>query len=326
MSIHCPRCTYDNPDQSSFCIRCGATLQGGSIYNQTFTPGQTSFATGSPGPGAQQQQAFAAQAIPNLQASQAAASSVALAPPAQGLGSFRRAFAGHGTLIKHHSWLLNGQQSNALVVRQAVMDKIGQRKLDNLSLVQENLTDQSVVEERRDYIKAKRKAATMFIYVVRAGQDLYISRATTVLPAFSMLRTIAFGLILLAIFLPLCNIMVSASSLSAGIANSGTANAAAGAGVGILLSLVFMLFFSLPLLWILLVALGRSITSFILDKDLWVLLRPNTLTEFQRDDIALLEHETDDIIRDALKQLGLDADKIVPPTDGYQAKSRIRWI
>lgn len=325
MSIHCPRCTYDNPDQSSFCIRCGAPLQGGSAYNQTFTPGQTSFATGSPGPGAQQQQAFAAQAVPNLQASQAATSSVALAPPAQGLGSFRRAFAGHGTLIKHHSWLLNGQQSNALAVRQAIMEKIGQRNLDNLSLMQQNLTDQSVVEERRDYIKVKRKVATMFIYVARAGQDLYISRATTVLPAFSMLRIIVLGLILLGIFLPLCNIIAGVSSASS--ASSGYANAAA-AATGTVLALwgVFMFFFGLPLLWLLLLALGRSITSFILDKDLWVLLRPNRLTEFQRDDIALLEHETDDIIKDALKQLNLDADKIVPPTDGYQAKSRIRLI
>jgi hypothetical protein len=40
----------------------------------------------------------------------------------------------------------------------------------------------------------------------------------------------------------------------------------------------------------------------------------------------LLEHVTDDTVRDAVVQVGLDATKIVPPALGYQAKQKIRAV
>jgi len=39
-----------------------------------------------------------------------------------------------------------------------------------------------------------------------------------------------------------------------------------------------------------------------------------------------LEHVTDDTVRDAVEQVGLDATKIVPPTQGYQPKQKIRAL
>ncbi len=87
-----------------------------------------------------------------------------------------------------------------------------------------------------------------------------------------------------------------------------------------------LFFFGIPLLWVLVIALVRSIASFILDGDFLILLRPNNLTEFQRDEVALMEHTTDNVVREAMKQLGLDADKITAPPNGYQPASRIRLI
>jgi hypothetical protein len=69
-----------------------------------------------------------------------------------------------------------------------------------------------------------------------------------------------------------------------------------------------------------------SLISWLLEKDFWVLLRPNFLNDFQRDDIALLEQVTDDIMRVAMKQLRLDANKIVAPAQGYQPPQKIRFI
>jgi hypothetical protein len=69
--------------------------------------------------------------------------------------------------------------------------------------------------EERDYLKIGRGVSTVFIYVASAGQDLYISRATTVLPAINSFRVIGLLLLLaLALFGP--GVLQS----SAGIAGS----------------------------------------------------------------------------------------------------------
>lgn len=315
MSIRCRSCFQDNPDGSGSCLRCGKALSLGGTQHFSQTG-----ATGGRG----QQQMFP----PSIAQSPRSA---AVTPPASGMGSIRRAFAGHGTLIKHHSWLLDGQNTQVMNVRQTVFDKLVQRNLDQARASTENLTDQGLVDERRDYIRYRRKSTSVFIYATPAGHDLYISRATTVQPGFSLLRVIVFALILLAIVMPFVNIVTSIAGITTSVSarNFGAPSAPvpSGASVGMLFLWIFLLlFFSLPLLWVLVIALIRSIASFMLDGDFWVLLRPNSLTEFQRDEVALMEHTTDNVVREAMKQLGLDADKITAPPNGYQPASRIRLI
>ncbi|HLG64428.1 MAG TPA: hypothetical protein VKY19_20995 [Ktedonosporobacter sp.] len=253
--------------------------------------------------------------------------------PASGLGSIRRAFAGHGTLIKHHSWLLEGQNTQVMSVRQVIFDKLVQRNLDQSKASTEKLTDQGLVDERRDYIRFRRKSTSVFIYATPAGHDLYISRATTVQPGFSLLRVAVFALMLLTVIMPVINIVAGAAGLATSVSSSSRTFGApsappptASAGVALLIWSFLLFFFGIPLLWVLVIALVRSIASFILDGDFLILLRPNNLTEFQRDEVALMEHTTDNVVREAMKQLGLDADKITAPPNGYQPASRIRLI
>lgn len=316
MPVTCRSCFYNNPDGSSFCLRCGKLLSPGSTQQlgSTQQPTQGFFPGATGGQAQQHQQVYAPPAAPAPQIP-------AVAPPASSVGSLRRAFAGHGTLIKHHSWLLDGQQAQVMSVRQAIFDKIVQRNLDGSRVSLENLIDQGLIDEHRDYIKVRRKSTTVFIYATPAGHDLYISRATTIQPGISLLRVVVPCLVLLAIIIPSVN--VSASALEVGAGGQGGIGAAL---VPLFLWVALVLFFSLPLLWIFIVALFRSIVSLVFDKDFWVLLRPNRLTEFQRDEVALMEHTTDSIVREAMKQLGLDADKITAPLSGYQPVSRIRLI
>jgi hypothetical protein len=238
------------------------------------------------------------------------------------MGSLRRAFAGHGTLIKHQSWMLEGKQAQIISVRQTIFDKMRERNLDGAKVSLVNLIDQGLVDERRDYIMTRRKSTTVFIYTTSAGDDLYISRATTVQPGFSLLRVIILILGVLGIIVPFVGVFASVAALSGG----GQQSPSLGAAGGLLFWGIVLIFFTPFLLWALVLALSRSIVSQVFDGDFLVLLRPSSLTEFQRDEVALMEHTTDDVVQKAMKQLGLNADKITPPSDGYQPKSRIRLI
>jgi hypothetical protein len=249
--------------------------------------------------------------------------------PSSGVGSLRRAFAGHGTLITHHSWLIPGKQAEIMNVRQTIFDKITQRGMDGLKVNREKLTDQGVVDEHRDYITTRRKSTSVFIYATPAGPDLYLSRATTVLPKVSLARVIILILGIVGIIAPIIGIVQSSVSASASASAVSAYGGGASLGVGVLglaFWVIVLLFFSFPLLWLFFIALARSFASLMLDKDFLVLLRPNRLTEFQRDEIALLEQMIDSVLQEVMKQLGLNAERITPPPGGYRPKERFRLI
>ena len=227
---------------------------------------------------------------------------------AEGLGSMRRAFAGHGTLIAHQSWLLNGNHAQAVAVRNATRDKLQQRGIAKLTVNPETLMERGLLMEERDYLVAQRGICTVFIYVAPAGQDLYISRASTVLPAISNLRIVVFSLLFL--------ITLFGPTFVRGLLPD-----TAGIVLGSLLT-----FITFPLWLFFIWLLIRSFIYWLREKDFWQYLRPNFLNYFNLDDLMLLEHVTDDTVRDAVEQVGLDATKIVPPTQGYQPKQKIRAL
>ncbi len=230
----------------------------------------------------------------------------------QGLASIRRAFAGKGRLIWHHSWLLDGKQVEATTVRSSILHVLRQRGYAGLNINPERLMERGLLMEERDYLTAHRGVATVFIYAAPAGRDLYISRATTVLPAISSIRVVILsllGLLMLFGFIirPNPNSLLSGDAFAFVVAS-------------------FLSILSIPLLLFFIFLLIRSFIYWLFEKDFWIYLRPNVLRDFQLDDIALLEHATDDTVHDAIAQLGLDASKIVPPTQGYQPKQRYRLI
>lgn len=300
MSITCPQCSQVNPDQSAFCVKCGNRFQ---------MTGQTGPTFSNPSPPVY---AASMSAPPSYSPSPGLSASAPYPYPAQmgtGQGEFsiRRAFAGRGVLVWHHSWLLNGKQVQAATVLTTILDILRQRNIGGLSITPERLKERGILIEERDYLTIRRGVATVFTYVAPAGQDLYISRATTVLSSINTIRVAGLLLLLaLALFGPglLPGIIGPAAYLLGG-----------------LFSLI-----ALPIWGYFIWLLFRSFTHWLVEKDFWVYLRTKELNDFQLDDIALLEHVTDDTIRAAVEQLGLDASKIVPPTQRYQQKQRIRAI
>jgi hypothetical protein len=330
MSLLCPQCAYENPDQSGFCVRCGNRLSSNGQPSNTGPVSSQSLPTyagtgfGSPAPS---QPAYSPPPIssygpsasspyaPYTPASQSAPPSGAY-PIQMGAGqgqvALRRAFAGYGTLILHHSWLINGGSEQASNARSVILDILRQRNIVGLNVNPQRLMERGLLMEERDYLVARRSVATMFIYATPAGKDLYISRATTVLPAISNVRVAIFTILFLIMFLGFFIHPSPYSVLSGDVFGYVVAS--------------FFSVLSIPILLFFIVILVRSFIYWLVEKDFWVLLRPNTLNDFQLDDIMLLEHVTDDTVKTAVQQIGLDASQITPPPMGYQAKRRIRTI
>lgn len=328
MSLLCSQCAQENPDQSTFCIRCGNRLQSnGRPFNTGPTSSQSLppyAATGTPVSSSSAysppsippySQSSASQYLSYAPASQSAARSGSY-PIQMGTGqgqvSLRRAFAGYGTLIFHHSWLINGGCEQAANARATILDILRQRNIAGLSVNPQKLMERGLLMEERDYLVARRGVSTIFTYSAPAGNDLYISRATTVLPAISNVRVVIFSLLLLIMIIGFFVHPSPYSLLSGDIA---------GYLIGGFLTLL-----SIPILLFFIYAFVRSFIYWLIEKDFWVLLRPNYLNDFQLDDIMLLEHVTDDTVKTAVKQIGLDASQVTPPTMGYQPKRRIRTL
>src|SRR6266852_859828 len=109
MTITCPQCSYANPDQSMFCVRCG---------NRLYSSSPPSSSTSLPAYGA----SVSAPPTPQTSAPYVTQSFNTQIGSGQGMASIRRAFAGHGVPIMHYSWLLSGDQEKALIVRSSVGD------------------------------------------------------------------------------------------------------------------------------------------------------------------------------------------------------------
>jgi hypothetical protein len=113
----------------------------------------------------------------------------------------RHAFAGHGTLFNHYSWLLSGDGGHANTMFSTTMNLLNLRRPARLDLNVTKLQEQGIWLEERRYIKMQRGIATAFVYVAPAGQDLYISRTTTVLPPFDVTRVVLLIAMIAEVFL-----------------------------------------------------------------------------------------------------------------------------
>src|SRR5437868_2754505 len=143
MALLCPQCSHENPDRSAFCVRCGNKLQStgpiGQVPSQPNIPSSFSYSPVSNPPlytPPPQNPAYSpplaapssAQPVPPPVVESWATPAPAYSTSSygtqmgtgQGMASIRRAFAGHGTLIMHHSWLLNGQHTQTKAVREAI--------------------------------------------------------------------------------------------------------------------------------------------------------------------------------------------------------------
>ncbi len=348
MSVICNQCSHVNPDNSTFCVGCGNRLpqSGQSAGNQqssanslnapnapTFVnssgnalPQSSYTQTSAPPYSAPGMPSYVSTSSPpplptNTNGSQWVMPPVAPPPPlgqmgsGQGLASIRRAFAGRGKLIMHHSWLLSGENAYAHsgAVHSSVLNNLQQRKIVGLSASAEKLMERGVAMEERDYATAHRGISTVFVFASPAGKDLYISRATTALPAINFIRVIILCILALIMIIG----WLSPTPLTYSIY---------GTSLQVNPILIICWVLSFPILVFLIIMLVLSFVSWLVEKDFLVYLRFNTLNDFQIDDIAMLEQVVDDTIRGSVANVGLDASKVMSPlpVQSYQGKHHIR--
>lgn len=234
--------------------------------------------------------------------------------------AMRRAFAGYGIPVKHRSFLL----PRAGVEASRVLHEIGEilhKRYPSLQSSEENLRERGFQIEERHYFVLRRRVSTIFIYAAPAGDDLYISRSTSVLCSISAGRVIALVLMIIALFFPLYVLPVVSTAMGQDKGMGVLATLGISTILGPLATLIALTSFA-ALIWY----LARSFTYWLREKDFKVYLRSLFLKDFELDDIMLLEHVADAAIRAAVNELGLDAGQITPPQEGYQQDRRVRLL
>ena len=335
MGIICSKCSFRNPKQSAFCASCGNKLFLSGHTGQFIhaSNNRTVFNTSS------------ANILPSIsmasQSSTSTATPITPFPPSgvpltpipfssikidAHLHSniIKSVLTGRGQLTTHYSWLLEGKYIQATPVRTTIMNMFRQHGIPGLKADAEKLIERSLTIEEREYIIVQRGIFTVFIYITPTGRDLYISRATVVLPAISSVRVTIFSILLFLLAVS----FITLGSFRAG-AHAMQLHEISTIPTMLVSSFATEFFISLltcSLLLFFMVALTRSCITWFTEKDFWLLLRSNSLNSFQIDDVALLEHTSDSIIHDAVKYLGLDATKLTPPPLGYQPRRKIRGI
>jgi hypothetical protein len=323
MTIICPQCSFENPEQSVFCRRCGTPLTQTSepaandpgqfyappadpILHQNFpAPPQVPQAQVHPAPLPYEQMQPQGPYTPY---------NTAPPPPSIPLTTQlgKRAFAGYGMPVSRASWLIADQQAQANALLTATRDDLTQRGLPGLSTNSPRLTERAFMVEKRDYLTAHRGSATVFVYITPAGRDLYIARTTTAQTQFGFTRFAILTLLLILMII--------------GLAQSGSPPALTGSfSLGAAISTI-LINFSYPLLLFFLVLIVASLLAWLIHGDVGMYLRPATLNDFQTDDAALLEEAVDTSLRSAAQTAGVDAGKITVPGQGYRVKRRIRWV
>ena len=328
MAIICPQCSLENPDQSTFCARCGAkltqdqnpasttngpsqpyTMPAEPIMQQSFpaqsAPGEFQQNYPPPVPGTYQQ-----MQPPTMYAQLNTAPPPPIIPLSAQLG--RRAFAGHGYPVSRASWLIADQQAQATAVLTAARESLMQRGLPGLSINQARLTERSFMLESRDYLTAHRGSSTVFLYVTPGGRDLYISRTTTTQTPISIARVAIFTLLLILMII--------------GLAQSGSPPSFAGGfSLGAAISTI-LINFSVPLLLFFLVLIITSLLAWLMHNDPGMYLRPAIMNDFQADDAALIQQAVDNSLLSAAKTAGIDESKITMSGQRQRIRQRIRWI
>jgi hypothetical protein len=241
----------------------------------------------------------------------------------------RRAFAGYGTLITHHSWLLEGKKEQGEALASSIKEKLKQQGYLGSTVKVEKLSENNTTQEVRGFLVVQRASVTEFIYAAPADDAIYLSRATVVQPSLSYIRI---GVLAIWLF-----IAILGPFIAQGIVHSMLTSAPSSSPATDITSLLSILqqatFYTIGFsflysasLFFLFCLLLVSIIGWLRDKDILMYLRTNRLSDFQMDDVTLLEQATDRVVRNVVDQAGLDAIHIVPPTQGYHPKRKIRPI
>jgi hypothetical protein len=232
-------------------------------------------------------------------------------------------FAGYGARREHVAWLLEGLGDRAEELRDTVTDRFNRRQIPDAKVDLSILTGQGIAIERRPFYRVRRGLATVWLYVARFGQDLYISQVSYVKGPISTLRLLVAGGLATLVgiswvnaFAAYTNVQDALSSVSlfggGGVAPSGELILSSVCCTGPLGSLA-----SLALI----LGAAFSVSKFLTEKDVLALFRspPN---EFQEDDIVSLEKAVNETVRQAADLIGIDR-KLLAPGQAYRSGKRV---
>ncbi len=217
-----------------------------------------------------------------------------------GGSSLQRAFANRGTPVHHQSWLLDGRNIPPTQLRSTLVDQANRQGVLGVTASFDRLREQGVALEERDFVRVQYGGSSIFVYMAPMGQNLYISRTSTVRQPLSTIREVVLGG--LFVLMLICLIFFIVISPDPGFAD--------GAKTFFAYAFYGLLFFFI--IWLI-----RSLVLLLTDGDFAALLRPNRLSDFTLDTLSSVEKVTDKAIRDTLRQSGLNADEITPAAQSY---------
>ncbi|HEY1350682.1 MAG TPA: hypothetical protein VGF67_13750 [Ktedonobacteraceae bacterium] len=225
-----------------------------------------------------------------------------------GGSSLQRAFARRGTPVRHQSWLLDGRQLPPTQLRSTLLEQINRQNVPGVTPSFDRLREQGLAFEEREFVRVQYGFSATYVYMAPMGQNLYISRTSTVRQPLSTIREVVLGG--LFVLLLLCLIFFIVIHPSSADLLAGTAGFADGVNTFFGYAFYGLLFFFF--FWLL-----RSLVFLLTDGDFLALLRPNRLSDFTLDTLTSVEKVTDRAIRETLRQSGLNADELTPAAQSY---------
>lgn len=222
-------------------------------------------------------------------------------PPAPTQSPLQRGFAGKGTPVHHQSWLVENKQLAPQTLQSAFITNLQKQNVMGVIIEPERLREHSTVLEERDYVKVRYGASSIFVYLAPMGQNLYISRTSTIQQPYSRVRIAVLASLAVLALISLILYAVINPSYDPG-------NAGAYGFVETIKTFFFYSFFGL--LFFFIIAAVRSLVFLFTDNDFLAILRPNRLNDFSLDALSSIEQTTDKALRVTLQEAGLDADAI----------------
>jgi hypothetical protein len=313
--MKCPTCFADTPDDSRFCLACGAaiTVQPAVPASRPnleparqAQPARQDYIR--PAPAASVAGRQSPQIIVNnvqrpisLTSNQAGLSFLNIWGP----------FAGYGSRRRHVGWLMDGQSARHEDLTEKIKLCFQDRQIPKTHISWKTLTARGLAVESRPYFLIRRGLVSLALNVSPFGQDLFISMATYLKPPISVFRVLV---LLVTITLQGIGslLLLWAGNNAFSMGNTGLFGAPQPAlnefAIG-LLCLVGPLHSLVGLVLTILVM--YSLYKFFKEKDILAALRvpPN---EFNEDDLMALEKAVEQTVRSGLDDIGLNPADLQP--------------
>ncbi|MBN1922747.1 MAG: zinc-ribbon domain-containing protein [Anaerolineae bacterium] len=232
-------------------------------------------------------------------------------------------FAGYGVRREHVAWLLQGLGQRADDLRDRVTQQFAQRQIPEARVDLLTLTGKGIAVEQRPFYRVQRGLATVWLYIARFGEDLYVSQVSYIKGQISLARVILLIGMVGSILLSLVNSVAVSNDLQGVIGSTSLfGGPSQEPNIALLASFVCCLG---PLAIIsqigLTFGLIFSVYKYVTEKDFLALLRakPN---EFQEDDIVSLEKAVNETVRQGADVVGIDL-KLLDPGKAYQSARRL---